>query len=282
VLYTDEADPKTGERNFSKPASQRMSPEQFAWLKTTLASAKDKKDVFVFLHHPRWIGGGYGDDWERVHPVLAGAGNVRAVFAGHIHRMRYDGPRDGIEYVTLATVGGGQSGIVPEAGYLHQFHHVTVRPDGIALAAIPVGETLDVRDITATVSNETAALTKATPELIGELSVDETGLGQGRIEVSISNPTGRSVEFTLVPDSPDRRWRFVPDHAHATLDAGATRRFVFEASGRVDFAAAASSHPTITIDATYLGTHHRYSIPARTLDLPLHAEGSTSSKPIVE
>ena len=66
VLYTDEADPKTGERNFSKPASQRMSPEQLAWLKTTLASAKDKKDVFVFLHHPRWIGGGYGDDWERI------------------------------------------------------------------------------------------------------------------------------------------------------------------------------------------------------------------------
>ena len=279
VLYTDEADPKTGERNFSKPASQRMSPEQLAWLKTTLASAADKKDVFVFLHHPRWIGGGYGDDWERIHPVLAEAGNVRAVFAGHIHRMRYDGPRDGIEYVTLATVGGGQSGLVPEAGYLHQFHHVTVRPDGIALAAIPVGETLDVRDITATVSNETATLAKATPELIGELSVDETGLGQGKIEVSMSNPTGRPVEFTLVPESPDRRWRFVPDHAHATLDAGATRRFVFEASGRVDAIDDVWAPPAITIDADYLGTNRRYAIPTRTLELPVRVDLPTPPKP---
>jgi len=279
VLYTDEADPKTGERNFSKPASQRMSPEQFAWLKTTLASAKDKKDVFVFLHHPRWIGGGYGDDWERVHPVLAGAGNVRAVFAGHIHRMRYDGPRDGIEYVTLATVGGGQSGLVPEAGYLHQFHHVTVRPDGIALAAIPVGETLDVRDITATVSNETARLARSTPALDGELRIDETGAGTGRIEVSMSNPTGRSVEFTLVPDSPDRRWRFVPDHAHATLDAGASRRFVFEASGRVDAIDDVWTPPAIAIDADYLGSNRRYAIPTRTLELPVRVDLPTPPRP---
>ena len=279
VLYTDEADPKTGERNFSKPASQRMSPEQLAWLKTTLADAADKKDVFVFLHHPRWIGGNYGDDWERIHPVLAEAGNVRAVFAGHIHRMRYDGPRDGIEYVTLATVGGGQSGLVPEAGYLHQFHHVTVRPDGIALAAIPVGETLDVRDITATVSNETAALAKATPELIGELSVDETGLGQGKIEVSMSNPTGRSVEFTLVPDAAGGRWRFVPDHAHATLGAGASRRFVFEATGRVDAIEDVWAPPAITIDADYLGTNRRYAIPTRTLELPVRIDLPTPPRP---
>ena len=279
VLYTDEADPKTGERNFSKPASQRMSPEQLAWLKKTLASAKDKKDVFVFLHHPRWIGGNYGDDWERVHPVLAEAGNVRAVFAGHIHRMRYDGPRDGIEYVTLATVGGGQSGLVPEAGYLHQFHHVTVRPDGIALAAIPVGTTLDVRDITATVSNETARLARSTPGLDGELSIDETGIGDGTIEVSMSNPTGRSVEFTLVPESPDRRWRFVPDHAHATLDAGATRRFVFEASGRVDAVEDFWAPPAITIDADYLGTNRRYAIPTRTLELPVRVDLPTPPRP---
>ena len=279
VLYTDEADPKTGERNFSKPASQRMSPEQLAWLKKTLASAKDKKDVFVFLHHPRWIGGNYGDDWERVHPVLAEAGNVRAVFAGHIHRMRYDGPRDGIEYVTLATVGGGQSGLVPEAGYLHQFHHVTVRPDGIALAAIPVGTALDVRDITATVSNETAALARATPELSGELSVDETGTGTGTIEVVVSNPTGRSVEFTLVPGSADGRWRFLPDHAHATIVPGASRRFSFDASGRGDVIDCAWTQPTITIDADYLGANRRYAIPTRTLALPLHVEAST---PIVE
>ena len=48
-----------------------MSPEQLAWLEATLEASRDRRHVFVFLHHPRWIGGRYGDDWERVHEVLA-------------------------------------------------------------------------------------------------------------------------------------------------------------------------------------------------------------------
>ncbi|MDE0889285.1 MAG: metallophosphoesterase [Phycisphaerales bacterium] len=279
VLYTDEANPDTGEHNFGKAECQRMSPEQLAWLKATLASGKDKKDVFVFLHHPRWIGGRYGDDWERIHPVLADAGNVRAVFAGHIHRMRYDGPRDGIEYVTLATVGGGQSNLVPEAGYLHQFHHVTVRPDGIALACIPVGETMDVRDITGTVSDETGTLARTSPSVTGGLSIDEAGNGEGTIGILLTNPTGRPVEFTLVPESLDGRWGFAPDHAHATLAAGESRRFDFEGirseGGRND----AWSSPTITLDADYLAPNRRYAIPTRTVNVPIRAELPAPAQP---
>ncbi|MBZ0170979.1 MAG: metallophosphoesterase, partial [Phycisphaerales bacterium] len=108
ALYSDEGNPETGEKTFHEPACQEMSSEQFEWLKEMLAEASDAEHVFVFLHHPRWLGGQYGDDWDKVHGALVEAGNVSAVFAGHIHRMRSD-PRDGIEYVTLATVGGGQS-----------------------------------------------------------------------------------------------------------------------------------------------------------------------------
>ncbi|MFK7962311.1 MAG: metallophosphoesterase, partial [Phycisphaerales bacterium] len=115
-LYSDEANPRTGERNFNRADCQRMSAEQLAWLTETLAGHRDAEHVFVFIHHPRWTGGNYGDDWERVHQVLVDAGNVRAVFGGHIHRMRYD-PRDGIEYVTLATVGGHQRSLSPDGGW---------------------------------------------------------------------------------------------------------------------------------------------------------------------
>ena len=282
VLYTDEPDPKTGERNFSKPASQRMSPEQLAWLKATLASGKDKKDVFVFLHHPRWIGGRYGDDWERIHPVLAEAGNVRAVFAGHIHRMRYDGPRDGIEYVTLATVGGGQSGLVPEAGYLHQFHHVTVRPDGIALACIPVGETMSVRDITGTVSDETGRLAKQDHPITSDLKVDEDGSGGGTVTVVATNPTGRPVEFTLVPGSPDSRWQYAPDHQHAVVEAGATHRFIFQVDRDRASLDAGWRPPNITLYADYLGVNHRYALPTRIIETPVAANLAAPERPDVD
>src|SRR5690606_32448832 len=102
--------PETGIKDFNNPDAQKMSKEQFDWLGETLKKAKGADHVFVFLHHPRWLGRtghrGYGNDWERVHELLKNAGNVSAVFAGHVHQMRSDGPRDGIEYITLATTGG--------------------------------------------------------------------------------------------------------------------------------------------------------------------------------
>jgi 3',5'-cyclic AMP phosphodiesterase CpdA len=103
VLYSDEGNPDTGEKDFKDPAAQRMSVEQFKWLGETLVKAKDANHVFLFLHHPRWLKSNghavYGDDWDRVHELLKSAGNVSAVFGGHIHQMRNDGPRDGIEYL---------------------------------------------------------------------------------------------------------------------------------------------------------------------------------------
>ena len=106
VLYSDEGDPKTTKRDFTDPACQRISDEQFAWLQSTLAKAKGARHVFVFLHHPRWIQNRYpGADWERVHQALAANGNVTAVFAGHLHRMRFDGIRDGIQYFCVASEG---------------------------------------------------------------------------------------------------------------------------------------------------------------------------------
>src|SRR5690606_36045413 len=48
ALYSDEGNPETGEKSFSKPASQRMSDEQFNWLKETLAKAKGADHVFLF------------------------------------------------------------------------------------------------------------------------------------------------------------------------------------------------------------------------------------------
>ncbi len=175
VLYSDEGNPATGLKAIHEPESQKMSPEQFEWLNETLKKTKDAMHVFVFLHHPRWIGKNYGDDWDKVHRALVKSGNVSAVFGGHIHRMRYDGPRDGIEYVTLATVGGGQSGIAPKAGFLHQFHLVTVRKQQIAMACLPVGQAMNVRAITGAVSDEVEQLAQTGPVFTTRPEFDSTG-----------------------------------------------------------------------------------------------------------
>ncbi|MEM7754110.1 MAG: LamG-like jellyroll fold domain-containing protein [Planctomycetota bacterium] len=230
VLYSDEGNPTTGVKSIRDPESQTMSPEQLNWLKDTLAKAKDARHVFVFLHHPRWIGlsgesdthGGYGQDWQKVHNELVAAGNVSAVFAGHIHRMRYD-PRDGIEYVTMATVGGHQRGVAPQAGYLHQFTLVTVRQKDIALASIPVGEVMDVRAITGQVSRDAAELASVRPQFNNQpLALGLDGRVSGLADFTITNPVDRPVRYTLSIDSPDPAWALASDHAHGRIAPGET------------------------------------------------------------
>tara|TARA_B100001059_G_scaffold43862_1_gene36176 strand:+ start:2872 stop:4248 length:1377 start_codon:yes stop_codon:yes gene_type:complete len=268
VLYTDEGIEGAPKR-FDRPETQKMSPEQFRWLESMLERGRESKHVFIFLHHPRWLEGGYGDDWRRVHSLLADAGNVRAVFAGHIHRMRYDGPRDGIEYVTMATVGGGQSGAVPEAGYLHHYDLVTVRDEQIAIASYPVGAVMDVRSITGAVSNDTRRLSELKPTLSGPVRFAPDRSVSDTFSVSITNPASREIEASISFGSEDSRWRMSPGHAHFDLEPGASRTVDISISRDAAAIDASMRFPVMHLDIEYLGVNHRYSIPRKTIGIEL-------------
>lgn len=267
VLYTDEPNPETGERNFNKAECQRMSPEQFAWLDETLEVTKEAEHCFVFVHHPRWTGGQYGDDWEKVHQRLVAAGNVKGVFGGHIHRMRYD-PRDGIEYFALATVGGHQNGTVPEAGYLHCFDLVTVRKDRIERATLPVGATMDPREITGEVSAETPKLLGVEPHWQGTIKLGITGEVKERLRFSITNPTAAPVDLEARFSSDDLRWTITPDHVHGRLEPNGTLRgevLVTREGSSID---PGLRLPTMDLGLDYLTETARFSVPRRELLLP--------------
>ncbi|MDP7028787.1 MAG: metallophosphoesterase [Phycisphaerales bacterium] len=221
VLYTDEGDPETGEKAFSKPAAQRMSAEQRAFLASALETAADKRHVFVFCHHPRWRGGGYGDDWESVHDLLVEAGNVTAVFAGHVHQLQSDGVRDGIEYMTLATVGGRLSDSNAAAGHLDHVLHVMVRDEGVALAAVPVGDVIDPRGMTSEHNAAVERLVRSAP-VFPPIHVGGDGVCEQRADVVLANPCDVPVTWTVQTAASDARWRVRPDHLHETLEPGET------------------------------------------------------------
>lgn len=269
VLYSDEGDPKTGQKTFGKPEAQKMSPEQFKWLDETLTKAKGAEHVFLFLHHPRWLGGGYGDDWERVHQRLKKAGNVSAVFAGHIHRMRYDGPRDGIEYVTLATTGGAQSGALPEAGYLHHYDIVTVRKDRISLAAVPVGEVMDVREITAELQAQVNAVKIAPVKIVPALPMKKKQGGTQEVTVTLTNPSDRNIAVVLSHGTPGLTFTCQPDHHHATLEPGTSRDFTFRLTWNEAASDGTFAPPEFHLDSEYLAKGFSYEIPRRTIALPI-------------
>jgi len=270
ILYSDEPDPQTGERNFSKPNSQKMSPVQFEWLRRTLKETVDAENIFVFLHHPRWNRGNYGDDWERVHQLLADAGNVRAVFAGHVHRMQYAGPRDGIEYFTLATTGGNQNGAAPEGGWLHHYELITVRGKEIDVVSFPVGSADDPRAITHQVSQDTAWLAKhLKPAIQGDLTTDAEGGVLGTVTLKIRNPVKQPVEFTLTPLSGDLFWSFSPDHWHGVLEAGEETSIELQLERQGAGLNANFRLPSIEVAADYLTETRRLSVPTQAFEIPI-------------
>ncbi|MDQ8190616.1 LamG-like jellyroll fold domain-containing protein [Roseibacillus persicicus] len=267
VLYSDEANPENDERNFHKPESQKMSPEQFEWLKDVLGKAKDSEHVFLFLHHPRWIGNNYGEDWKKVHDELVKAGNVSAVFAGHVHYMRSD-PKDGIDYITLATTGGHQPGAFPSAGYLHHYHVVTVRENQVAITAYPVGEALDVRDITPELLEKLQAVSGASVAIEPALTLKENNSLDQKITVSMTNPVDRDLELTLLPSCRDSRWSFTPDHLHITARAGEKVSADFQVTRLEGALDEAFASPILTLQTEYLTESSRYPLPVREIPLP--------------
>ena len=279
ALFSDEGNPETGEKSFEDPEAQRMSPEQFSWLKDTLNQNKDAENVFLFLHHPRWLRGNYGNDWEKVHRVLAEAGNVRAVFAGHIHQMRYDGPRDGIEYVTLATVGGGQRGLSDSAGFLHQFHIITVRKAQIAMACLPVGDVMDIRKITGTVNQDITAIASTPPTFPGRPLVAEDGSVAQPVAVELFNPASQPVEFEVFLDPSDRYWISRPDHFHSKVYPGQSETVPLHIRSLASVKEQEYEPPKLMIRADYLTEGARFAVKERQYTIPVSFQVTAPPQP---
>ncbi|WP_146407426.1 LamG-like jellyroll fold domain-containing protein [Allorhodopirellula heiligendammensis] len=272
VLFSDEGNPETNQKAFNSGDLQNMSDEQLAFLDKALKELQDAEHVFVFLHHPRWIGGGYeGSNWPTVHNKLAAAGNVSAVFAGHIHHMRYDGKQDGIEYFALATTGGHLSADIPDAGYLHHLNMVTVRNDRISVSAIPVGAVFDPKKFTSEFLAEVSAARTIRPQQTSpELIVNADGTCTGEVVMKIKNPGQHDVDITLVEDTISTRqgWHSTLDHQHFQIAKGEEKEITFAVSrGAGGFASVAI--PSIKMEIDLLSSDARVRLPDVTAPLQI-------------
>lgn len=271
VLFSDEGDGTDAQRDFTNPAQQRMSAAQKQWLAETLAKTKSLQHAFVFLHHPRWVEKTYpGAQWNEIHDMLKAAGNVRAVFAGHVHRMRYDGNRDGIDYITLATTGGSMPGHYPEAGYVHHMNLVSVRPEGIKVSALPVGEVFDPKSYTPELIAEVEGL-RALPLGLtnAPIALDAHGRGAGLVEFKITNPAKGDLEISVLPAESAGEWISTTEQIHLVLKSGETKSGSFSMIRVQEGFSGALSVPSVEFQTELIRDNARIPLPPRKVNLPV-------------
>lgn len=266
VLFSDEGDlsDPSVPRQYSEPSQQQFSPAQLDWLRRSLQEMKDLEHVFVFMHHPRWAPDIYpGSNWDEVHKLLVANGNVSACFAGHIHRLRYDGVKDGIEYFALAATGGSIPGDYPGVGYLHHYNVVTVRPEGIKVTTIPVGAVIDPKRYTVERGADIELARGMAPEMLSApLTLDSEGRGGGLYQLKWTNPAKRPLEITLSA-AESKEWRVSPDHAHLSLAPGESKILAFHCErNRPDLPASVQT-PAFTLETDYLEEAARVTLPPR-------------------
>ncbi len=274
VLFSDEGDGSNAARDFTSPSQQRISAAQKAWLTETLQKAKSLQHAFVFLHHPRWVQSTYpGAQWNEVHDLLKSAGNVRAVFAGHVHRMRYDGKRDGIEYITLATTGGSMPGHYPQAGYMHHMNLVSVRTDGVSVSTVPVGAIFDPKSYTPELISEVEGLRGLPLGLTrAPIGIDEHGHGAGLVEFKITNPAKGDLEITVLPSQHPGEWICSAEDISFKLKSGETKEGSFSMI-RVSDTFTGFSVPSVEFHIELLRDNGRIPLPPRQVELPVTLGG---------
>ena len=279
VLYTDEGNGTNAPKDFTAPDQQTFSAAQLAWLQATLKETAALKHAFVFMHHPRWVADTYpGAKWDEVHALLKTPGNIRAVFAGHVHRLRYDGDRDGIQYITLGTTGGSMPGHYPGAGYLHHMNLVSVRPEGIKVGIVPVGQVMDSKQFTPDFIKDIERVRNTEFQLTPyPISLDETGLGAGLLEFSIANPVAHPIEVTVLPAGAVREWVPSTDHLTVTLQPGQTHRGSFSLIRTRRGFEEGFTVPAVEFKVDLLLPGLRIPLPPRRITLPVALKSVTEA-----
>jgi Concanavalin A-like lectin/glucanases superfamily/Calcineurin-like phosphoesterase len=292
VLFSDEGDPKDDSKGFRKERHVQFSERQIGWLRTTLQKTKELQHAFVFLHHPRWRGKYYENtNWPRVEKMLGCAGNVRGVFAGHMHEMRYDRGAKGLEFFTLGATGSSLRMDFPAAGFMHHYNLVTVRPEGIELVALPVGAAIDHRSLTPErLKDLYALLERGKPECTDPLDLDgfcvgAPGQGQGqdrglsdKVVLGYENPAAKPIEIELELAPEASGWTLIPSRPRLQLEAGQKGSVSFRLALDPRLAAGGFAAPRMIEHLSYEPGSEALPLPKKSRTLPSRLSAGLAPK----
>lgn len=194
-------------------AGNGISDTQLAWLKDDLKQSH-AKNIFLFLHCPY-----FAENWDALWAKVAEAFHgypVKIVFAGHEHRYRDHGIRDGVHYVV--TGGGGAETVdSDEEGGFHHYLLVRVRGEQVSWSVIRPGSVFP-EDVVTQAGVET--LHKLQAGIRSETLEVPWGEGFDRkVTISIENPLQAAVSSKLTWTIP-AGWHVDPLESPYTVAPG--------------------------------------------------------------
>jgi hypothetical protein len=164
----------------------------------------------------------------------------------------------------------------PQAGHLHEFHVVTVRPQGITVAAVPVGTLLDPQRITGDLSEDVGRVHSGLRVQLAECvaagsgaAVAADGTVDAVVTLRCNNPGQRPLELELIPHA-DPTWHFAPDHQHLVVAPGQAGTTTFAVKRRAE-PGSPFGLPRLEVRCDYLASDRRIGLPALQTELSLPA-----------
>lgn len=242
------------------PYQQHIGEEQIEFIKEDLAAHADARWTLVFLHKPLWtyaersIANGDEDptNWKRVEELLVD--RPHTIFAGHVHHyVQYQ--RNGRDYYSLATTGGGSQLRGNEYGEFDHVTWLTMEADGPHVANLRLDGILPPDVVTEEgIQRFNSFLRMVRLEVAPILLEDSDGFTEGTLSIRLTNEFDEPVEISgRIDGLPLRGLTVEPDGLKlaAGPDGEATQtvrvRFeepmAFDALRRATFTAMVRSEP---------------------------------------
>jgi hypothetical protein len=236
-----------------EPGTPLPGPEsqaqQLAWLERVLAENRDVRWTLLFLHQPLWDKKRVPADWLRVENWLAA--RPHTVFAGHFHHYTSH-VRNGNNYITLATTGGGS---LLRGLMFGEFDHValvTMKREGPVVANLLLDGIHD-KDV------RTTAMRAVVQQLEKALSAAPIAAAQdpfrhGRARFSVHNPGTLPLEVDGRVEG-GRHLRASVERIRRSVAPGETAalEFELEATQRLPLAALAPGRVHWTLRSSTSG-----------------------------
>lgn len=183
--------------NSEDPTTQ-IGDEQLAWLADDLAANKTARWTLLFLHKPLWVtaerdqqaGNPDSSNWSRVAELLGD--RPHTVFSGHVHHyVQYD--RNGREYYSLATTGGGSALRGVPYGEFDQIAWLTMEQDGPRVANLLLNGIQPANVVTESSIARFRNFLKTVRLEIEPILISDDAIQSGEIRIRLSNDFDQPV-----------------------------------------------------------------------------------------